>query len=452
MDFDRICTVVKNELDLRWKTYDESDRMQVLEKEKRAIMGYEEEMEEYKKQIEEIILEKELENEDFPKWYEDIVDGVFSEIYGLGGISPWVYDKKPEYVKSPSLKLIGERIYCMVEGKTLLLPQRISAFRRERLKRTFLMASPKERLDKGFHEVYLRNGIRITIYSGEKTKEDQDIMVFRKYVINNVSLIKLAELNTISKENINIFKTMIDIGFNIIFSGPVRTGKTTFLQAWQQLEKNELEGLAIATDPETPWHKLMPEAPIMQLIADDKELENITKSILRGDNDYVLLEEMRDATAFNLALEIMSIGTKRSKATVHSNDPINMPYRIANKIREKYGGNLKGILQQIFNNFDFVFQLNSDFRNPNHKLLKGIWSYEYDVKKDEPWIREIMRYDWKTGNWEWRKDFNPRLNKSDWAEEELMVRLKKEIEEQSIKLPLNQPLDICPKYYEGGTL
>lgn len=449
MDFETVCDVVKEELDLRWKTYDELDRIRVLEKEKRAIMGYENEMREYIKEIEEIISEKALGDGDFPNWYDSLVEGVFSEIYGLGGISPWVYDKKPEYEKSPSLKLIGERIYSMINGRTQLLPQRISDFRRERLKRTFLMASPRERLDKGFHEVYLRNGIRITIYSGEKTKSGQDIMVFRKYIINQVSLEKLAELKTISKESIDVFKLMVDVGFNVIFSGPVRTGKTTFLQAWQKLENPKLEGLAIATDPETPWHLLMPDVPIMQLIADDKDLETITKSILRGDNDYVLLEEMRDATAFNLALEIMSIGTKRSKATVHSNDPINMPYRIANKIREKYGGNLKGILQQIFTNFDLVFQFYSDSKNPNHKILKSIWCYDYDIRKDEPVIRELMRYDWDKGQWTWRKFLKFKTEKLGWIEEDKRRELEERIHILGEKNPLSEPVDIVPKYYEG---
>ena len=63
------------------------------------------------------------------------------------------------------------------------------------------------------------------------------------------------------------------------------------------MKKQIKEGLAISTDPETPWDIIMPEAPLMQLVADGEELETLTKSLLRGDNDYVILEEMRDAKA-----------------------------------------------------------------------------------------------------------------------------------------------------------
>ena len=135
---------------------------------------------------------------------------------------------------------------------------------------------------------------------------------------------------------------------SLLICSPPGGGKTTFLQTWQKYENRDLEGMAIATDPETPWHELMPEAPLMQLVADGPRLEEITKSLLRGDNDYILLEEMRDAAAFRLALDITSTGTMRSKATIHDNDAVSIPYRMASKIRERYGGDLNALIASDF--------------------------------------------------------------------------------------------------------
>ena len=67
-----------------------------------------------------------------------------------------------------------------------------------------------------------------------------------------------------------------------MFAGTVRSGKTTFLQTWQRYEEADKEGLAISTDPETPWDIIMPEAPLMQLVADGEELETLTKSRMYG--------------------------------------------------------------------------------------------------------------------------------------------------------------------------
>ena len=100
-----------------------------------------------------------------------------------------------------------------------------------------------ERLEYGFHELYLHNGIRITIYSGHRTKENQEIMVFRKYVLENYTFGELAEKGTIPEAAIPLFLAMIEAGFNIMFSGQVRSGKTTFLRVWQSHEDPELEGL-----------------------------------------------------------------------------------------------------------------------------------------------------------------------------------------------------------------
>ena len=63
---------------------------------------------------------------------------------------------------------------------------------------------------------------------------------------------------------------------------------------WQRGENPNLEGLAISTDPETPWQDIMPDTALMQIVTDGLGLETLSKSLLRADNDYVLMEEMRE--------------------------------------------------------------------------------------------------------------------------------------------------------------
>ena len=297
--FFRVCSMVEDVFEADWRDTDEAARSRKLEREKRAIMGYERERIFFQERIRDILSDRGLQNTPFPPWYRDLAEGVFHEVYGLAGLAPWVYDVTEEYRNSSSAKLIGDRLYCLIDGKSVLQPQRISAKRREQLKRSLLLASPRERLEEGFHEVYLHNGIRITIFSGERTKPEQDVMVFRKYILQNLTFETLAELETIPAEAVPLFRLLVKIGLNILITGPVRSGKTTFLQIWQQEEDPTLEGLAVATDPETPWHEIMPDAPLMQLIADGKDLDRLTRSLMRGDNDYILLEEMRDAAAGN---------------------------------------------------------------------------------------------------------------------------------------------------------
>lgn len=403
-DFYQICDMVAQAFEEDWRDADEIAKGRKLEREKRAIMGYERECRYYIERIGDILAELGYEDRVPPPWYRSLAEGVFHEVYGLAGLAPWAYDETEAYRFSSSAKLIGERLYCLIDGKSVLQPQRIPDKRREQLKRALLLATPRERLEEGFHEVYLHNGIRITIFSGERTKKGQDVMVFRKYVLRELTFEKLAQLGTIPKEAIPLFQTMIRIGFNILFAGQVRSGKTTFLQVWQRQEDPSLEGVAVATDPETPWHVLMPDAPLMQLVTDGEELEHISKSLLRGDNDYILLEEMRDATAYHLFLEITSMGTMRSKATIHDGSSINIPYKMATAVHERYGGNLESMISQIFRNINYVFVFCQRPQNRAQKRLAGISAYRYDAAEDRVSVHEICRYVPTSDTWQWKAD------------------------------------------------
>lgn len=445
--FYRICQMIQQEFDKEWNETDDLAKNRKLEREKRAIMGYEAETRFYKEKIQEILSEKKMQETWYPPWYANLAEGIFAELYGLAGIAPWAYDMTEKYRNSSSAKLIGDRLYCLIDGKVQLQPQRIPARRREQLKRALLLASPYERLEYGFHEVYLRNGVRITIYSGNRTKSGQEVMVFRKYILSDLTFEQLAKKGSIPSESIPLFYAMIKAGFNVLFAGQVRSGKTTFLQIWQSCEHTQLEGLAVATDPETPWHLIMPDAPIIQLIADGHELEEMTKSLLRGDNDYLLLEEMRDAAAFRLAMDMTSTGTSRSKGTIHDRDGINVPYKMASKIREKYGGDEQELIAQVFKNFDYVIELGQMSDDKSRKVMKGILEYHYDMKNNKVSCRRICRYSFSRGIWQWNKaGFRVKLGK--YPEEAYAITEAEDILHQ---LWMESPMEdeiIFPAYYK----
>ena len=448
--FRAICQLVERVFDTEWEETDDKTKNLKLEKEKRAMIGYEQETGYYKERIREILAERKLSGGWYPPWYPNLAEGVFAELYGLSGLAPWAYDMCEKYVDSSSAKLIGDRMYCLIGGRSELQPQRISESRRQKLKRTLLLATPRERLEYGFHEIYLHNGIRITIYSGDRTKEGQDVMVFRKYVLKELTFEEMARLGTIPEEAAELFRTMVAIGFNVIFAGQVRSGKTTFMQTWQKYEDPGLEGLAIATDPETPWHRIMPEAPVMQIVADGRQLEDLTKSLLRGDNDYVLIEEARDGTAFRLALEITSTGTRRSKATIHDNDAVNIPYKMAARICEKYGGDFNELIAQVYKNFDYVLEFSQHPFDKAKKIMTGITEYSYDPAEDKVTATYICRYDYDSGAWTWNCHLSDdKLKKAVLFSKEMTV-MQTILKQLAEDFPMKGARQISPSYYRGG--
>ncbi|MBQ2747700.1 MAG: ATPase, partial [Firmicutes bacterium] len=266
--FEEVCALIYSEFRLEWED-ENSNTEKLLEIQKKAITGCAPEVNFFKQRIIEILDKHNLLGTTFPDWYESLEDGIYQENWGVASIAEWFSDK---YRDSSSAKIIGDRIYFLENGRMVLKDQRISEERREQLIRAFLMLTPEERLDKDFHEVYLKDGTRITIFRRGMVKKGQDVIIFRRYIVPNYTFEEQARRGTIPYESIELFKCMVELGYNTAFIGAVRTAKSTFLSTWQTYEKRELEGVMIETDPEIPMHILMPDAPVVQLIADGDKL------------------------------------------------------------------------------------------------------------------------------------------------------------------------------------
>jgi pilus assembly protein CpaF len=365
--FEDLCQKVKEAFFSDWDRGESSKS--TLDIQKRAIIGYAKEVEFFKVRIAELISEFHAEKTKYPSWYQSLAEGVYHENWGLAGISEWF---SLEFSQSSSAKIIGERIYFLQEGRMHLKPQKISGNRKEQLIKAFLLTTPEERMDKVYHETYLLDGTRITIFMEPMAKKLQSAIVFRRYVIPILTFEEQAKRGTIPFEAIPLFSAMVDIGFNVVFLGAVRTAKTTFLTTWQSFEDTSLEGVMVETDPEIPLHLILPDAPILQLIADGKELSRISKNLLRSDADYFILAEARDGIALETAVKIAGKGTKRMKLTFHSGDPNHFPFDAADEIVKSTGGDLRLTMQRVARSFDYLFHF-IQLSDKREKRLKSIY-------------------------------------------------------------------------------
>ena len=394
-DFMTVCQQIKETFFQRYQ--EEGNLQSAMEIQKKAIVGYQKEVEFYKEKISELVMENKWENVIVPSWYENLVDGIYHENWGMAGMAEWF---SPKYQESSSAKIIGNRIYFLHKGQMLLMPQRISSERKDQLVRAFLLLTPEERLDREFHEVYLLDGTRITIFKGNMTKKEQDVIVFRRYIIPNYTFEEQANRHTIPEDAIPLFRAMVDIGYSIVCTGAVRTSKTTFLATWQRYEDPSLEGVLLETDPEIPLHALMPSAPIVQLLADNDRLRTISKNLLRSDADYFILAEARDGKALDTAVRIASKGTKRMKMTFHTRNPLDLPGEIASEIVKSEGGQWETTRLKVAESFDYIFHF-VQLSDKSQKRLRGI--YEMGLTKDrkEVYVEPVCLYDYETDDWVW---------------------------------------------------
>jgi pilus assembly protein CpaF len=396
MDFEKVCKQIALDFMLEWEKGRE-DVNQVLEVQKNAIIGYAKEVGYFKSKIAGFIKKYKADSVVCPSWYQSLEDAIYHENWGLAGVAEWFGEAMRD---SSSAKVIGDRIYFMEDGAMNLKPQKIAKERREQLVRAFLLLTPQERLDKEFHEIYMLDGTRVTIFRGGMTKSDQDVIIFRRYVVPTYSFEEQAARGSIPAGAIPLFRSMVDTGYNVAFCGAVRSAKTTFLSTWQSYEDARLEGVMVETDPEIPLHKLMPEAPIVQLIADQEKLKNIAKNLLRSDGDYFILAEARDGVALDTAVRMARKGTRRMKITFHTRDPLSFSYDIAVEIIRSMGGELEKTAVRVAGSFDYVFHF-IQLRQKNQKRLKGVYELGLDEKTKKIVMREICRYRYERDDWVW---------------------------------------------------
>ena len=261
---------------------------------KLALQGYPEGEKYFKDKIQEYLELYEKQNEEYPEYYNNLVDAVYHENWGYAGMAEWFSEK---YSDISSAKIIGNRIYFLIDGVDVLMPQTISNERRAQLVKKLLSFVPKERLDRDYHEIQLLDEIRVTIYNEAMSKPGQDSIVFRRYTIPRYTLEMQESRGTISKEMIPLFISIVKLGYNTAVTGPVRSAKSTFLATLLSYKDPTLEGVIVETSPEIPVHKIVPTAPIIQLIADGEKLRNITKPLLRSDADFLVMAEARDGIA-----------------------------------------------------------------------------------------------------------------------------------------------------------
>ena len=408
--FKVLCEMINRDFLIEWDEQKDNIRAS-LDIQKNAIIGYKKEVLFFKNKIIEL-LKKYGRAADFPHWYDSLEDGIYHENWGLAGIAEWFGE---DYKESSSAKVIGDRIYFMENGRMRLKEQKITRERREQLIRALLLLTPEERLDKNFHELYMLDGTRVTIFGGSMVKEGQDVMIFRRYIIPTYTFEEQAARGTIPDGAVPLFKEMVALGYNLAFTGAVRTAKTTFLSTWQSYEDKNLEGVMVETDPEIPLHKLMPDAPVVQILADNEKLSGVIKNLLRSDADYMIMAEAREGLALDVAVRLAAKGGRRMKITYHTREPLNFPYDVASEIVASQGGDIYFTAKKVASSFDYIFHFIQQ-KDKSKKKLKSIHEISYNRSDDRISIQAVCEYNFTNGTWKWRNNIG--ADKRIAAEEE----------------------------------
>ncbi len=432
--FMKLCELVKAQMEKN--DAEEMKEVSALEIQKRALLGLDKEVGFYKEKIREILSKNSLMSSWYPPWYKSLEDGVYDETYGFAGVTEWIQGATEELANSSSCKIIGENIYFLINGTLVLQQQKISTERRKLLKETLLLTDPTKDRSAPYHELYLTDGTRVTIFNDNGvSKKNRDCIVFRKYFVNNYTLEEQARRHTIPEKAIPLIRSMVHIGFNICIIGPVRCAKSTLLATLQSEEKPELEGLQIETDPELDETKLKPGSPIMELVPSEENMPYVIATAKRSDAAYVLIGEARTGTMLKICVEAANMGTRHSKLTFHSTDAIDAAYDMAEMITRECGGDIASYMIKVAKSFHYIIQMFSLPKDVSKKRMKGIWEMRYDNENLEITMRQICKYNIKSDDWEWKYDLGPDKEEIGYEEDpealELFMNTLKELEAEN---------------------
>lgn len=397
--FLKLCDEIRFQMDLQEGS--EKIKEETLNRQIKALLGNETEINYYINKISQIIEEKRITSAWYPKWYKSLADGIYHEAYGFAGISNWL-DDNGEFGKSTSCKIIGQNIFYDVDGVLVLQEQKISRERFDKLRTTLLAADPRQLKSDPYHEIYFQDEKRVTIYNDNGVaKKRQPIMIFRRYLEEVSTLEGQAEKHTIPYEAIPFFKYMIKCGFNKAYIGPVKSAKTTNMMAFQSYEDENLEELLIETDPEIPLHKIKPHAPCMQLVPDEKYMSQVIKIAKRSDAQAVNVGEARDGRMMNIVAEAANMGTRHLNVTLHTSETVDFAFDVADKITRDCGGDLGCNMIKVAKSFHYLLSFYSLPNNRKEKRLKGVWEMYYDNENMRIIMHRVCRYRPIEDDWVW---------------------------------------------------
>ena len=228
----------------------------------------------------------------------------------------------------------------------------------------------------------LKDGSRVNIVM-DPIAINGPIITIRKFYDIPLSIDRLIEINSITREASEFLKALVISGYNIFISGGTGSGKTTFLNA---LSNYIPEHERVITIEDSAELKLMSVDNLVRLEARKANVEgkneitirDLIIAALRMRPDRIVVGEVRGAEAIDM-LSAMNTGHDGSLSTGHGNGPVDMLLRLETMVLMGMDMPVSAIRRQIASAIDIVVHLGR-LRDRSRRVLS---ISEIDGIKDE---------------------------------------------------------------------
>lgn len=301
---------------------------------------------------------------------QEIIRVIFNSMRGLGILQPLIDDHTiTEIMVNGPGDIFIERDGCIYkqdikfesEEKLEDIIQSIVS----RANRTVNEASP-------IVDARLKDGSRVNVVL-KPIALNGPVMTIRKFPDEPVTMDKLVELGSITREAADFLRKLVRAKYNIFICGGAGSGKTTFLNALSNFIPGDERIITIEDSAEL---RITGVKNLVRLETRNENLEgkgrismrDLIRTSLRMRPERIIVGEVRGEEALDM-LQAMNTGHDGSLSTGHGNSPKDMLSRLETMVLSAAPLPLQAIRQQIASAIEIIVHL-SRMRDKSRKTLE----------------------------------------------------------------------------------
>ncbi len=218
----------------------------------------------------------------------------------------------------------------------------------------------------------LEDGSRVNVVLSPIAIDGSAISI-RKFSREPLTLSRLIEMDSLSREAADLLILLVRAGYNIFVSGGTGSGKTTFLNALSEHIPPEQRVVTIEDSAELQM-KTIPNIVRLETRSSngsgsiDITIRDLIKTALRMRPDRIIVGEVRGPEALDM-LQSLNTGHDGSLSTGHANSSEDMLSRLETMVLMAMDLPMEAIRRQIASGIDILVHLGR-MRDKSRKVLK----------------------------------------------------------------------------------
>ncbi len=287
-------------------------------------------------------------------------------------------DVLQQFIENPDITeiMVNGKDHIFIEKNGTLYETDAKLFSEEKLSNliTQIVSKCNRRVNESspIVDARLEDGSRVNVVMSP-ISIDGSVLTIRKFPKNPITMDKLIEIGSISKEAAAFLKTLVVSGYNIFISGGTGSGKTTFLNALSGYIPNEERIITIEDSAEL---QLLDAPNLVRLETRNQNAEgcaeitirDLIKTSLRMRPDRIIVGEIRGSEAVDL-LQCLNTGHDGSMSTGHSNSAKDMLSRLETMVLMGMDLPLEAVRRQLASGIDILVHLGR-MRDKSRKVLQ----------------------------------------------------------------------------------